>query len=94
MNNRDFIRDIGRQLGNLIGQADLPADVERKARALVQGGLSRMDVVTREEFDAQAAVLARTRARVDLLEQQLEELLVRDTPQGDAAGANRPKPDA
>lgn len=47
---------------------------EPKARALVQSALARLDLVSREEFDAQAAVLARTRARLEALEQQLAQL--------------------
>lgn len=47
---------------------------EPKARALVQAALARLDLVSREEFDAQAAVLARTRARLEALEQQLAQL--------------------
>lgn len=74
MSNRDLFTQFGRQLGGLLGQADLPADVERKVRALVQSGLAKMDVVTREEFDAQAAVLARTRTRVEELERKLDAL--------------------
>ncbi|MDX9875682.1 MAG: accessory factor UbiK family protein [Spongiibacteraceae bacterium] len=74
MTNRDIFSQISQQLGSLLGQAPSPADLERKVRALVQSGLSRMDVVTREEFDAQAAVLSRTRARVEALERELETL--------------------
>lgn len=73
MSNRDFFSQLGQQLGGLLGQNDLPGDVERKVRAMVQSGLARMDVVTREEFDAQAAVLARTRTRLEELERRVEE---------------------
>ncbi len=41
---------------------------------MLQGTLARMDVVTREEFDVQAGVLARTRERVEQLLERLEEL--------------------
>lgn len=74
MSNRDIFGQIGQQFGDLLGQAPSPADFERKMRALVQSGLNRMDVVTREEFDAQAAVLGRTRTRVEELERELEVL--------------------
>jgi BMFP domain-containing protein YqiC len=43
-------------------------------RALVQSGLSKLDVVSREEFDAQAEILKRAKAQVTSLEAQLEEL--------------------
>ena len=44
-------------------------------RTLVQSALSRLDMVSREEFDTQADILARTRARVEQLEQELERVL-------------------
>lgn len=74
MINRDAIDQLAQQIGGLFGQPQLPRDLERNLRALVQGGLAKMDVVTRDEFDAQSAVLARTRAKLDQLEKQLQEL--------------------
>ncbi len=47
---------------------------KKELQAAVQSALGKMDVVTREEFDAQAAVLQRTRERLEKLEQQLAEL--------------------
>lgn len=47
---------------------------KKEIQAAVQSALGKMDVVTREEFDAQAAVLQRTRERLEKLEQQLAEL--------------------
>jgi len=47
------------------------ADMEKNARAMVMSFFSNMDLVTREEFDAQAAVLAGTRERLYALEQRL-----------------------
>lgn len=48
--------------------------IDRNARALAQTALAKLDVVSRAEFDAQSAVLARTRARVETLEAELERL--------------------
>ena len=50
------------------------ADLRKNLRAMVSGWLAGMDLVTREEFDVQTAVLARTRARIEELEQQLRRL--------------------
>ncbi|MDJ0870708.1 MAG: accessory factor UbiK family protein [Gammaproteobacteria bacterium] len=61
------------------GIGQLQADLEQTIRAAVTAALSRMDLVTREEFDVQSAVLARTRARLEALEQKvlaLEEQLL------------------
>ncbi|MGQ9424863.1 accessory factor UbiK family protein [Gilvimarinus sp. F26214L] len=49
-------------------------EVERRVKQLVQSTLSRMDLVTREEFDAQAKVLLRTRERLEALEAKVAEL--------------------
>jgi BMFP domain-containing protein YqiC len=56
------------------GARVLRADVEKNFRAAMQSAFARMDLVTREEFDVQTAVLARTRAKVELLEQHVAEL--------------------
>jgi ubiquinone biosynthesis accessory factor UbiK len=52
----------------------LRADAEANFRAALTGGLRKMDLVTREEFDVQRAVLERTRARLEALEDRLREL--------------------
>ncbi|MDO3383046.1 accessory factor UbiK family protein [Gilvimarinus algae] len=46
-------------------------------QAALQAALRKLDLVTREEFDAQAAVLARTRARLEALEARVTELETR-----------------
>lgn len=49
-------------------------DVEKNLRALLSAGLARLDVVTREEFDVQAKLLARTLEKLAALESRLAEL--------------------
>ena len=49
-------------------------DLERNFRAVLQSTFNKFDLVTREEFDAQAGVLLKTRSKVDVLEKQLAEL--------------------
>jgi BMFP domain-containing protein YqiC len=49
-------------------------DVDKNVRALLTGALSRLDLVTREEFDAQAQVLRRTREKLEALTTRLAEL--------------------
>jgi BMFP domain-containing protein YqiC len=65
---------IAEQIGNLFGQSQISADIKRNLGAVLQAALARADVVTREDFDAQAAILQRTRAKLDQLESQLAEL--------------------
>ncbi len=49
-------------------------DLENNFRGLLKSGLERMDLVTREEFDLQVAVLERTRSRLEALEVELKAL--------------------
>ena len=74
MLNRDSLDQLAQQIGNLFGQSTVPQDIQRNLRALIQSGLARMDVVTREEFAAQASILESTRTKLDVLEKQLAEL--------------------
>jgi hypothetical protein len=56
------------------GLTNLKDDVEKNVHALLQSGLSKLDLVSREEFEVQKAVLAKTRARLEELEKRVAEL--------------------
>ena len=56
------------------GLRQMQADFEKNIRAGLNSVFAKMDLVTREEFDVQQAVLARTRARLEALERQVAEL--------------------
>lgn len=56
------------------GLRNLPQDVEKNFKQVLQGAFSKMDLVTREEFDAQAKVLTRTREKLEQLERKLRDL--------------------
>lgn len=62
-------------------------EVERRVKQMVQSALARMDLVTREEFDAQSRVLQHTRERLEALERQLAEV-EKAHQEGDAKGAD------
>jgi len=49
-------------------------DVEKNLHALLQSALSKLDLVSREEFEVQKAVLAKTRSRLEELEKRISEL--------------------
>ena len=49
-------------------------DVEQNFRAVLQSALAKLDLITRQEFDVQAGVLARTREKLEALEQRLAAL--------------------
>jgi BMFP domain-containing protein YqiC len=52
----------------------LQDDLKKNLRANLEAGLAKLDLVTREEFDVQAAVLARTREKLARLEARVQEL--------------------
>jgi BMFP domain-containing protein YqiC len=56
------------------GLSALRDDLERNFRAILQSGLARLDLVTRQEFDIQAAVLRRSRERLEELERRIAAL--------------------
>ncbi|MEJ5209210.1 MAG: accessory factor UbiK family protein [Lysobacteraceae bacterium] len=75
MVNLQLIDDLARRLGALLppGLSEARSDLEQNFRAALQAGLQRLDLVTREEFEVQRAVLLRTREKLDALERQLAE---------------------
>lgn len=77
--NPQPLQDLAQKLAAAVppGVGALRADLEKNFRALLEAGLARMDLVTRAEFDAQCAVLARTRAQLAALEEQLAVLEAR-----------------
>ena len=71
--NASLIDDLTTRLKTLI-ESTPAQELEHNLKALVTGAFTRMDLVTREEFDIQRQVLERTRARVEALEATLAEL--------------------
>ncbi|MCY9845501.1 ubiquinone biosynthesis accessory factor UbiK [Vibrio caribbeanicus] len=53
---------------------ELGADVDQKVRQVIQGQLTKLDVVSREEFDVQTQVLLRTRQKLADMEQKLADI--------------------
>ncbi|HZF31817.1 MAG TPA: accessory factor UbiK family protein [Gammaproteobacteria bacterium] len=68
--------ELARQLVESLPQnlRTLGQDLERNFKALLHTGLERMELVTREEFDLQRAVLERTRSKLEQMEARLGEL--------------------
>lgn len=56
------------------GVRNLKQEMEKNFRAILSSAFNKMDLVTREEFDAQVAVLKRTREKLDKLEEKLAHL--------------------
>jgi len=55
-------------------------DVEKNVRALLSQAFAKLDLVTREEFEVQAQLLARTQERLSALEARVAELEARNAP--------------
>lgn len=73
MSTPRFLDEIGAKLSEIAANSPV-RDIEKNAKAMLGGALGKLDLVTREEFEVQAAVLARTRQRLEALEAQVREL--------------------
>ena len=73
--------DLARRLSSLVPPGlrghtaeEMREELQQNFKSVLQAGLGKLDLVTREEFDVQRAVLARTREKLEALERQLAEL--------------------
>lgn len=76
MNN--FFNDLQGKLNQAM-ESSPAKDIERNVKAMMTQGFSKLDLVTREEFDIQAQVLAKTRTKLEALELRMAELEARLT---------------
>jgi BMFP domain-containing protein YqiC len=68
-----ILEEFGAKMSALL--ANTPAkDIEKNTKAMISGFFAKMDLVTREEFDIQAQVLARTREKLQALEARVDAL--------------------
>jgi BMFP domain-containing protein YqiC len=74
MINDNLIRSLGEQLGRFVSDARSREDMQQSLNAIVQNVFARLDLVTREQFDAQLETLERTRAQLEHLETELARL--------------------
>jgi len=70
------IEDLARKLAEALPESlrAMRQDIEDNFRSVLKSGLGKLDLVTREEFEVQEAVLARTREKLEALEARLKEL--------------------
>lgn len=54
---------------------EIEQDLQEKFKMILQASFAKLDLVTREEFDVQAKVLARTREKIENLQRQVTEIL-------------------
>ncbi len=70
------IDDIANRLANAIppGLSSIKEDMEKNFHAILQSALGKLDLVTREEFEVQKAVLAKTRSKLEDLEKRVADI--------------------
>ena len=73
MQNQKIFEEINERVRAVLAQSPA-ADIEKNMRAMLASLFSRLDLVTREEFDVQREVLARTRQKLEDLEARVAEL--------------------
>lgn len=83
MQNQKLFEEINEKVRAILAQSPA-ADIEKNMRAMLTALFSRLDLVTREEFDVQREVLIRTREKLVQLEAKLAELEKKT--KGDGAG--------
>lgn len=71
-----LLDDLAQRLANAVpsGLQQAREDVEKNFKAVIQGSFDKMNLVSREEFEAQRAVLMRTREKLEALEKQMDQL--------------------
>ncbi len=72
----NHIDDLARRLSNLVppGLRESQEELQQTFKSALQTGLSKLDLVTREEFEVQRAVLLRTREKLEALERTVQAL--------------------
>lgn len=72
MIDKRFFEELSQQISKLLPQAEAAGDdMKRSINSVLQKGFARMDLLTRDEFDAQLAALARAEKTIEALEAQL-----------------------
>ncbi len=81
--NSNGLDDLARRLADAVPGPirDIGRDLEANFKAVLQAQLAKLDLVSRTEFDVQAALLARTQAALSALEQRIQELEAKPGPQ-------------
>jgi ubiquinone biosynthesis accessory factor UbiK len=76
MSKTSFLKDLAAQLSNALPSqiGALKKDFEKNCQAILAKAFAKFDLITREEFDTQTKVLARTRKKLEELEKHIQEL--------------------
>ncbi len=88
MIDKRFFEELSQQISKLLPQAEAAGDdIKKSVSSALQKGFSRMDLLTREEFEAQLAALVRAEEKIEALETQLAQLEARLRQLEDDAGS-------
>lgn len=79
MLNSKTLDELAARIGKAI-EASPAKDIEKNVKAMLRSGLTRLDLVTRQEFEVQAEVLRKTREKAERLEARVAELEARAAP--------------
>jgi BMFP domain-containing protein YqiC len=79
MLNTKSLDELAARIGKALEGSPVK-DIEKNVKAMLQSGLTRLDLVTRQEFDTQVEVLRKTREKVERLEARVAELEARTPP--------------
>ena len=79
MVNAKALDELAARIGKAL-EASPAKDIEKNVKAMLQGGLSRLDLVSRQELDVQLEVLRKTREKLERLEARVAELEARAQP--------------
>ncbi len=76
MSKLDFLNELNKKLCDALPEnlQMLKKDVEKNFHTVLQNAFAKLDLVTRDEFDAQSKVLARSRKKIEALEEKVKEL--------------------
>lgn len=73
MDKPNFFNDLQARINQVL-ESSPAKDLEKNMKAMLNQGFSKLDLVTREEFEIQTQVLAKTRAKLEALEARVAEL--------------------
>ena len=73
MLNNEKLKEMSNKIREIVNDSPLP-DIEKNIDALLKSMFTKMELVTREEFDVQTEVLKRTRQKLEELEKKLSEI--------------------
>jgi len=73
MVNKKTIQEISKKIKNIVSDSPI-SDIEENINALLKGMFTKMDLITREEFDVQTGVLKKTREKLEDIEKKLSKI--------------------